>query len=80
MFLTCCTSNWYCVESSSRVTYLVSFSGNITSCACLDKSGLKVIFHLFAQFEFFSDLYLTDQPTYCGHRQLETVKCHLQRV
>ena len=53
---------------------LLVFLENITSCACLDRSGLKIIFDLYAQSEIFSDLYLIDQLTYWDHRQLKTVR------
>ena len=39
---------------------LIAFSENIISCTCLDKSGLKIIFHLHAHSEIFSYLYLVD--------------------
>ena len=45
---------------------LLVFLENITSCACLDKSGLKIIFHSYAQSEFFLDLDLIDRPIYWG--------------
>ena len=53
---------------------MLVFLENITYCAFLDKSGLKIIFHLYSLSEFFLDFYLIDQPTYWGRRQL---MCHL---
>ena len=38
----------------------------------MDKSGLKIIFHLYAQSDIFLDLCLTDQPTCWDHRKLKT--------
>ena len=35
---------------------LIAFLQNITSCASFDRSGLKVIFHLYAQWEFFKSV------------------------
>ena len=51
-----------------------------TSCACLDKSGLKIISHLYVQSDIFLVFYLTDHPTYWDHGQLKTMMSHLQRV
>ena len=72
MFLTWCTSNWHCIKSISRVTYLVGFSGKYNFLCLLGFSTCMQIL------KFFSDLYLVDQLAYWGHSQLKTVKCHLQ--
>ena len=63
-----------------RRLILLVLPENITSCACLDKSELKIIFHLYVDSDFFSELYLVDHLRYWGHRELRTVKCHIQRV
>ena len=61
---------WHNVQATGTVLkvvvgwlILLVFLENITSCTCLDKSGLKIIFHLYAQSDVL-DLYLIDQPIY----------------
>ena len=67
MFLTWSTSNCTILKVVVGWLILLVFLENITSCACLDKFRLKIIFHMYAQSEFFLDFYLIDQPAYLGY-------------